>query len=156
MKRKLFIAALVSLVFSLAIPSAAADNPLGIDNACYALYKEVERQLGKDGFATAADLFRQAAIEKKDSKALVIYHVEVLKDYIARPSSEDNDAKVDEAREELKRVAREKNQPYYFYLSYSLSQDYYTKHVEAYRALLLLEEMASHKSCKLLFLLCLF
>ncbi len=141
MKRTLFIAALVSLVFSLAIPAAASDNPLGIDNTCYALYKEVERQLGKDSFATAADLFRQAAIEKNDSKALVIYHVEVLKDYIERPSSEDNDAKVNAAREELKRVAREKNQPYYFYLSYRLSQEYYTKHGEAYRALLLLEEM---------------
>lgn len=125
----------------LAADNKTGGNSLGIDNTCYVLYKEVERQLGKEGFVPAAELLRQAAIERKDDKALVIYHMEILKDLLARPISEDNDARVDEARENLKQIAREKNQPSYFYRAYHLSQEYYTKHGEAYRALLLLQEM---------------
>ena len=127
-----------------AADKSAGKNPEGIDKTCFALLRETERQLGKDGFGPASELLRQAAIEKKDDQALVFYHVEVLKNYIARPVTEDNDALVDEARETLKQVAREKNMPIYFYRAYQLSQEYYTKHVEGYRALLLLEEMQAN------------
>lgn len=144
MKRIVYIATVVSLVLSLSVPAAGQRPGNGtpeMDPTCYALYKEVERQLGKEGFTAAADLFRHAAIEKKDDIAYVLYHVEILKDLIARPLSQDSDARVDQAMEDLKTVAREKNQPRYFYLSYQLSQEYYTKHGEPYRALLLLGEM---------------
>ncbi len=143
--KKILLAIFVLLTFcAWAAPVTEKNNPLGIDNTCYVLYQEVEKQLGKDGFTAAADLFLQAATAKKDDKALVIYYVEQLKDLIVRPLSEGSDARVDEMRERLKQVAREKNQPYYFYYSYQLSQEYYTKHGESYRALLLLQEMQNH------------
>ena len=144
-----WLIAAVSLVFFVAQAATAAEksagnNSEGIDKTCFALLRETERQLGKEGFGPASELLRQAAIEKKDDQALVFYHVEVLKNLIARPVSEDNDALVDEARETLKQVAREKNMPIYFYRAYQLSQEYYTKHGEGYRALLLLEEMQAN------------
>ena len=122
----------------------AEDNPLGIDKTCYSLYKETEKQLGKDGFDTASELLRLSALEKKDGKALVIYHLEVLKNYLARPASEDNDARVDEARENLKQAALENDTPVYFYWAYQLSQEYYTRRGESYRAMLLILEMQEH------------
>lgn len=144
-----WLIAAVSLVFFVAQAAPAAEksagnNSEGIDKTCFALLRETERQLGKEGFGPASELLRQAAIEKKDDQALVFYHVEVLKNLIARPVSEDNDALVDVARETLKQVAREKNMPIYFYRAYQLSQEYYTKHGEGYRALLLLEEMQAN------------
>jgi len=140
--KKILLAIFVLLTFcAWAAPVTDKNNPLGIDNTCYVLYQEVEKQLGKEGFSAAADLFLQAAINKKDDKAQVIYYVEQLKNLIARPKSEDNDANVNETRERLKQVAREKKQPYYFYYSYQLSQEYFSKHGEAYRALQLLQEM---------------
>lgn len=144
-----WLIAAVSLVFFVAQAAPAAErsagnNSEGIDKTCYALYQETERQLGKDGFGPASELLRQAAIEKKDDQALVFYYVEVLKNLIARPVSEDNDALVDEARETLKQVAREKNMPIYFYRAYQLSQEYYTNHGKGYRAMLLLQEMQAN------------
>ena len=123
---------------------SSSGNPLGIDDTCYSLYKETEKQLGKEGFKATSDLLLQAAIEKKDDKALVIYYVELLKNLMAKPSWEDNDAKVDEARENLKQIAREKNQLHYFYRAYQLSQEYYTNRGKSYRALLLLQEMQAN------------
>lgn len=143
--KKILLATFVLLTFSAwAAPVTDKNNPLGIDNTCYVLYQEVEKQLGKEGFSAAADLFLQAAINKKDDKAQVIYYVEQLKNLIARPKSEDNDASVNETRERLKQVAMEKKQSYYFYYSYQLSQEYFSKHGEAYRALQLLQEMQDH------------
>ncbi len=143
--KKILLATFVLLTFSAwAAPVTDKNNPLGIDNTCYVLYQEVEKQLGKEGFSAAADLFLQAAINKKDDKAQVIYYVEQLKNFIARPKSEDNDASVNETRERLKQVAMEKKQSYYFYYSYQLSQEYFSKHGEAYRALQLLQEMQDH------------
>ena len=143
--KKILLAIFVLLTFcAWAAPVTDKNNPLGIDNTCYVLYQEVEKQLGKEGFSATADLFLQAAITKKDDKAQVIYYAEQLKNLIARPKSEDNDASVDEARERLKQVAREKKQSYYFYYSYQLSQEYFSKHGEAYRALKLLQEMQNH------------
>ena len=143
--KKILLAIFVLLTFcAWAAPVTDKNNPLGIDNTCYVLYQEVEKQLGKEGFSAAADLFLQAAINKKDDKAQVIYYVEQLKNLIARPKSEDNDASVNETRERLKQVAMEKKQSYYFYYSYQLSQEYFSKHGEAYRALQLLQEMQDH------------
>ena len=121
MKLRQFLST-AALVIGLSVPSIAApspesNNPLGIDNTCYVLYQEVEKQLGKEGFAATADLLLQAAISKKDDKAQVIYYVEQLKNLIARPKSEDNDASVEEARGRLEQVAREKKQAYYYYYS---------------------------------------
>ena len=131
----------LSLFSAGAAGTRSVSNPLGIDNTCYVLYKEAERQLGRDGFDSAADLLRLAALEKKDDEALVLYYLEVLKNYIERPVLEDNDARVDVARESLKQIAREKNLLHYFYQAYRYSQIYYTKHGESYRAMLLLQEM---------------
>ncbi len=145
--KKWVLAVLALVLFSAGAVMAdtrAKGNNLGIDDTCYTLYKETERHLGKDSFKAASDLLLQAATEKKDDKALVLYYVEVLKDLVARPVQEDNDAEVDAARENLMRIAREKNQLTYFYLSYQISQEYYTRHGKAYRALLLLQEMQAN------------
>lgn len=144
MIRTRLIATVAVLSLALAVPASGQEpegNHLGIDNTCYTLYKEVERQLGKDSFVPASELLLQASLEKKDDKAQVIYYLEVLKNLLARPVTEDNDSRVDEARENLKHIAREKNFPGYFYQAYQLSQEYYTRHGESYRALLLLQEM---------------
>ncbi|MBQ7194318.1 MAG: HAMP domain-containing histidine kinase [Bacteroidales bacterium] len=140
---------LLLLILTEILPAAAADkktstNELEIDNTCYALYQETERQLGKEGFGPASDLLRQAAIEKKDDKAQVLYRVQVLRNILARPASENNDDLVEEAREAVKQIAREKKLLRYYYQAYQLSQEYYTKHGESYRALLLLQEMQQH------------
>ncbi len=140
------VLSVILLVFASTWAASAADtkagsNPIGIDNTCYALYLETERHLGKEGFATASELLRQAAVEKKDDKALVLYHLEILRNFVARPVSEDNDALVDEARENLKDIARDKQQPLYYYRAYQVSQEYYSKRGKPYRALLLLQEM---------------
>lgn len=141
MKRIALTAIAMVLAFSPAFTAFAQNNPLGIDDTCYALYKETERQIGKPGFGPASELLLRAATEKKDDKALVLYHVEVLKDLTAHPVSQVNDAMVDAARETVKQIAKEKNQPGFFYLSYQLSQEYFVKRGEDYRALLLLQEM---------------
>lgn len=141
MKRIALIAIALVLAFSSAFTVLAQNNKLGIDDACFALYKETERQIGKPGFGPASELLLRAALEKKDDKAQVLYYLEVLKDLTSSPASQDNDAQVDAARETVKQIAQEKNQPGYFYLSYQISQEYYVKRGEDYRALLLLQEM---------------
>ena len=135
---------LIVLALALVLPVAAQKNPLGIDNTCYALYRETEKQLGKPGFAPANELFLQAATERKDERAQVLYYVQVLKDLMARPVTQDNDVLVDAARESIKQAALDKGFPEYFYQSYQLSQQYYGRRGEDYRALLLLQEMQEH------------
>ena len=133
----------LALCAMLPAPAQAPNsNPLGLDGTCYALYKEAEKQIGKAGFTPANELFRQAAIEKKDDKAMVLYYVEILKDLVARPGTEDSE--VDAARENVKRIAEEKKLKYYFYQSYKLSQEYYTQRGEAYHAMLLMQEMQQY------------
>lgn len=133
---------IIALSLSIIIPAAAQkNNPLGIDDTCYALYKETEKQLGKPTFGPTSELLHQAALEKKDDRALLLYYEEILKDLIARPISEDNDALVDAARENMSQIAIEKDQRSYIYHAYQLSQQYYTNCGEDYRALLLLQEM---------------
>lgn len=141
MKRIALIALALVLAFSPAFTALAQNNKMGIDDTCYALYRETERQIGKPGFGPASELLLRAAVEKKDDKAQVLYHLEVLKDLTSRPASQVNDAMVDAARETVKQIAKEKNQPDFFYLSYQISQEYYVKRGEDYRALLLLQEM---------------
>ena len=135
---------LIVLTLALALPASAQKNPLGIDDTCFALYKETEKQLGKPGFGPASELFLQAAIDRKDDKAQVLYHIQVLKDLVARPAAQDNDALVDAAREAAKQTAKSKEFPEFFYRSYQLSQQYYDKRGEDYRALLLLQEMQEY------------
>ena len=118
---------------------APQGNPLGIDDTCYALYQESEKQIGKAGFIPANELLRQAAVDKKDDKAQVLYYVQILRDLVARPGTEDSD--IDAARENLKRIAVDKNHKYYFYQAYQLSQEYYTSRGEGYHAMLLMQEM---------------
>ena len=141
--KKLKHSALILVLALCAILPAPAQapnsNPLGLDGTCYALYKEAEKQIGKAGFTPANELFRQAAIEKKDDNALVLYYVEILKDLVARPGTDDSE--IDDARENVKRIASEKNQKYYFYQAYQLSQEFYTSRGETYHAMLLMQEM---------------
>ncbi|MBP5505754.1 MAG: HAMP domain-containing histidine kinase [Bacteroidales bacterium] len=83
----------------------------------------------------------QPANETKDVKDQLVYYESVLKDLLTRPVTEDNDAHVETARENLKNAAREKGMPSYFYNAYQLSQEYYTRRGENYRAMLLMQEM---------------
>lgn len=136
----------VAVLFLLGMASlfAAAQNPLGIDNTCYTLFMEVERQLGKPGFAPANELFRQAADEKKDEKAHMLYYLEVIKDQMARPATNDSDAIVDQTRETIRQHTRDNNLNQYYYQACQLSQEYYYNKGETYHSLLVLQEMQAH------------
>ncbi len=138
MKRTAFIL----LALAVSVPFASAqNNPLGIDDTCYAFYREAERYLGKTEFPAANDLLYQSAKEKGDEKAHVLYYVEALKHLSCLPGSEENDLAVDNAQEILKKEASEHGHRQYFYQSYNIVQKYYYRRNKPYRAMLLLQDM---------------
>ena len=68
MKRIALIAIALVLAFSPAFTVLAQNNKLGIDDACYALYKETERQIGKPGFGPQANYCFERPRKRKTTK----------------------------------------------------------------------------------------
>ncbi len=125
------------LVLSLALP--AQNNPYGIDDECYVIYRKVESALGTAGFSSINNQFLSKAIQKKDTKAQTLYYVQQLKhtSHLAQNIRKQNirdrvewDAQswnslVDEQRKTLMDVVKATGYMQYYYYASDLCQTYY-------------------------------
>ncbi len=135
---------LILLLLAAALPLQAQNNPFGIDDECYEIYERVEGMVGTPTFdATNAALYAKA-LEKKDKKAETLYYVQALKHLTHNPATPENDAAIDNARETLKKVAREYGFSQYYYYSYNLSQIYYYNSDRVERTVELVKEMQAN------------
>ena len=124
---------MIGLCLAVAFSAPAQHNPYEIDDECFALFRQCEKDAGTWQFhATAVELLAMA-IEKEDTKAQVLYYVEVLKhEILSVPMgpipTEEQDQAVLACQQELKDKAEELGYPQYFYYSYELVQNYFYNH----------------------------
>ena len=142
MKRSRFI--LILLTLSLAL--AAQNNPYGIDDECYVLYRKAETALGTTGFNTVNNQLLSKAIQKGDIKAQTLYYVERLKNATEllqdqKTTTQKQDAEVMELMEDLKRVASDLGQTQYFYYAYDIAQNYFFYHDKLVQTMELVQDM---------------
>ncbi|MBR6183327.1 MAG: HAMP domain-containing histidine kinase [Bacteroidales bacterium] len=139
-------AAIAILLFAAVFQLAAQNNPYEIDDACYPLFAEADRQVGKDGFEQANARLLEMAIAKDDTRAQTLYYVERLKDLTRRlrpvnPSTIAQDAQVIQYMEELQDLALEFGYKEYFYYAFELAHDHFYSHEKIVRTMELIEEM---------------
>lgn len=142
MKRFWLITSLLFL--SAALP--AQNNPYGIDDECYVIYRKVESALGTAGFSSINNQLLSKAIQKKDTKAQTLYYVERLKNAAElrqdqKTTSQKDDAEVLEYMEDLKRVASDLGQVQYFYYAYDIAQNYFFYHDKLLQTMELVQDM---------------
>lgn len=129
-----------------AISLGAQNNPYDIDNDCYALLREAERAEGRVGFEEANAALLSKALEKGDTKAQVLYYVEILKNTTAvlqdrKSTSQKDDERVMRQMEDLKRIALALDQPKFFYYAYELGQNYFYSHGKLVQTMELVQDM---------------
>lgn len=96
--RKILIMAVAVLLASIGLK--AQNNPYKIDDTCYEYMCKADALIGKEGFEQANEALLKAAEAASDTKALVLYYVEKLRDICTRRVSPDTDVLA--AQEELK------------------------------------------------------
>ena len=129
-----------------ALIAPAQNNPYEIDDECYALFKQCETEAGTDSFYATATRFLEKAQEKKDTKAEVLYYVEVLKHETrlipTQPTStEEQDKHILAMQKVLMDKADEFGYPQYFYYSYEIVQNYFYNHGKKEHVNILSHEM---------------
>ena len=139
-------AVIAIFLFAAAFPLAAQHNPYEIDDACYPLFAEADRQVGMDGFEQANARLLEMAIAKDDTRAQTLYYVERLKDLTRRlrpvsPSTNAQDAQVIQYMEELQDLALEFGYKEFFYYAFELAHDHFYSHEKIVRTMELIEEM---------------
>ncbi len=130
MKRKLIF---LWMILAAALSATAQNNPYDLDDECYKLFMQCEKELGSQAFYTTAAKFLGKAQEKKDTKAEVLYYVEVLKHEIRliptqTTTTEEQDKHILSLQQVVKDKADELGYSQYFYYSYELVQNYYYNH----------------------------
>lgn len=144
MKRRIIAIAAAAIIAM--VPAAAQNNNYQIDDECYALYREVERLTGQDGFEAANEAFLKMALEKNDPKAQTLYYVSRLKNCTAKlkkvqkPTPE-QEKEVMTKMEDLKQVAQALDYPQYYYYAYDLAQTYLFNHGKTVQAMDMVQEM---------------
>ena len=116
----------------------AQNNPYKIDDACYEHMCRADALIGKEGFNEANEALLKAATTASDTKALVLYYVEKLRNQCALRSS---DADVLAAQNELKNIARKYGYLQYYYQSYQFVKNYFFNTGRQIRALEVIQEM---------------
>lgn len=117
----------------------AQNNPYKIDDTCYEYMCKADALIGKEGFEQANEALLKAAEAASDTKALVLYYVEKLRDICTRRVSPDTDVLA--AQEELKSNARQYGYLQYYYQSYQFVKNYFFNTGRQIRALEVIQEM---------------
>lgn len=125
----------VLAALSLAVTAHAQNNAYGLADECYPLFMQCENEVGSDTFQATAERFLKKALEKGDTKAEVLYYVEILKHEIRLiptqiTSTEEQDRYILSLQQKVKDKADELGYPQYFYYSYDLVQNYYYNHLK--------------------------
>ena len=133
------ILTLFAALFFAAVPVVAQNNPYAIDDECYPWYSRSEQVLddfGSDDFEEAQEKLLQAALRTKDTKAQTLYYVQRLKrsSHLAQHERKQRktdwdsvlwNARVEQDREVLQRVAKATGYMQYFHYANELCQTYY-------------------------------
>ena len=139
------ILTLAAVLLCLGTTVTRAENSYDIDDECYALFREAEILAGKEGFEQVNEQLLHTAIVKDDNKAQTLYYVLRMKNLIrsvtSKTTTNEQDAKVLKAQEELKAVATKTGYRQYFYYSYELAQNYFANHGKMYKTFELVQEM---------------
>ena len=142
MKKFLLIIAALAVGFM----AGAQNNAYDIDDECFAIYREVESLVGKEGFEEANAALLKKALQKNDTKAQTLYYVCRLKDNTGRlkkvkmPTAKQNQEVFDKM-EDLKQIALSMGYPQYYYYAYDLVQTYLFNHGKTMQAMDLVAEM---------------
>ncbi len=127
--------------------AGAQNNPFEIDDECFKYYQEAERVAGQAGFfEKASGNLLKTAIEKKDTKAQTLYYVCRLKHVRALIQdrgniTSDDDKKVLESMEELKKMAKSLGYMQYYYYAYEVAQTYFYNQGKMEQTLELIHQM---------------
>ena len=137
---------ILTLMAAGAVALRAQDNPYGIDGECYSLLTQAEGLEGKVGFDYANAALLSKSIEKGDAKAQTLYYVECLKNAVAslrdKPvTTLQDDEKVMNLMEDLKRVATDLKQTQLFYYAYDIVQTYFYQHGKLVHTMELVQDM---------------
>ncbi len=137
---------LTGLLLATALSAPAQSNPYELDDECYALFRQCEQLAGTEGFPSVAEALLAKAKEKNDTKAEVLYYIEILKHETKLVpthtlTTEEQDEKVLRLHETAKQKADELGYTQYFYYSYELVQNYYFNHKKEARTKEISHEM---------------
>lgn len=135
-----------------ASPALAQNNPFGLVDKCYDSYIAAERMVGKEGFREYNERLLMDAAETGDKKAQTLYYVLRLKDRTRVVNdrlrgSEDKilyseeEERILEAMEDLKRVSRQNGFIQYYYYSYDLVENVYYNSGQILKMMDLVQEM---------------
>ena len=137
---------LTGLLLATALSAPAQNNPYELDDECYALFLQCEQLAGTEGFPSVAESLLAKAKEKNDTKAEVLYYIEILKHETKLVpnqtlTTEEQDEKVLGLHETAKQKADELGYTQYFYYSYELVQNYFFNHKKEARTKEISHEM---------------
>ena len=137
---------LTGLLLATALSAPAQNNPYELDDECYALFRQCEQLAGTEGFPSVAEALLAKAKEKNDTKAEVLYYIEILKHETKLVpnqtlTTEEQDEKVLRLHETTKQKADELGYTQYFYYSYELVQNYFFNHKKEARTKAISHEM---------------
>lgn len=141
-KAKRILSRVYLLVFYVwvSLPAPAQDNPYKIDNALYPIYQRaVKLSRQPEGLAVADTLYRKA-VELGDKKAQCLAYTIPLQ----YSGAQDNDAQMEEAAENLKKISRANGYLQYYYHAWNNEIIYFLNHDHSLIALQKAEKMKEH------------
>ena len=148
--RWLWVAA---LLLGTVLTMSGQNNLYQLDEECYAYFRKADSLVGKEGFKAVNDTLLRLSLQKDDTKAQTLFYVERLHHYISLAQqdlmvrnevSEENDARVDRALQEMKEVSLRLGYRQYYYYGIELTQNYYYNSGRKVRAMELIQEMQNH------------
>ena len=139
------------------ICAVAQNNPYKIDDECFVHFTAAEHSVDDfftDAFETAQQLLLETSLRKKDTKAQTLYYVEQLKHTSHQAQFERSqnheswdrqgwNAKVDDDKETLQRVAKATGYMQYYYYATEMCQTYYYNTSQDIVAKTMLQNMMS-------------